>query len=120
MLIRKSKYHSSAARSANARFSHPITIIFNYAKNDLDAEQWREFALCFAQIEPLYGQHFTMLENMGFGNLLSEECFLFKIRYIESIKKNMRIIFKDRQFEIKRIINEGEKNYLLNLITIEI
>ncbi|HJD62444.1 MAG TPA: head-tail adaptor protein [Rickettsia endosymbiont of Degeeriella rufa] len=46
---------------------------------------------------------------MSFGHVITEGYFLFKIRFIKNITTKMRIIFKEREFEIKRVINVEEK-----------
>lgn len=60
------------------------------------------------------------LEGMNFGNLITEEYYLFKIRYMDGLSKALRISFRRKLYSIKRIINIGEKDRFLNIIGLEI
>ncbi|HJD65458.1 MAG TPA: head-tail adaptor protein [Rickettsia endosymbiont of Diachasma alloeum] len=42
------------------------------------------------------------------------------MRQSQNITTKMRILFKEREFEIKRIINVEEKSKFLNIIALEI
>jgi SPP1 family predicted phage head-tail adaptor len=74
----------------------------------------------FAEVQPVCDNRFISLEGLSFGNVITEKYFLFKIRFMDGITQEMRISFKGRFFEIKRIINEDERNKMLSIIALEI
>jgi len=51
---------------------------------------------------------------------VTEGYFLFKIRALQDINLKMRIQFKERFFEIKRIIDSDESGRMLKIIALEI
>ena len=80
-------------------------------------EEWSDFAIARAEIKALYdkgnGEVFSAMQ------LMDNSYYRFTIRYIENLKTNMRIIYKDRIFQIKRIINQDEQNIATLIIAQE-
>jgi hypothetical protein len=66
------------------------------------------------------GVKYMLIEGLNFGNLITEDYYLFKIRYMDGLTKALRISFRRKLYSIKRIINIGEKNRFLNIIALEI
>nr|MBA2628811.1 phage head closure protein [Rickettsiaceae bacterium] len=63
---------------------------------------------------------FAFLEGIQFGNVITEEYFLFKIRFIKGVNNTMRISFHNQIFEIKKIIDEDSKARILTIIALKI
>ena len=108
-------------QSITSRFAHKISILKNIAKTELDETKWEEFAVCFAEVQPVCDNKYVSMEGLSFGDVITEEYFHFKTRYIQDITKEMRISFHNRTFEIKqRIINHQEKDRMLSIIALEV
>jgi len=107
-------------QSIASRFAHRISLLKNTAKTELDEIKWEEFAVCFAEVRPVCDNKYVSMEGLSFGNVITEEYFHFRTRYIKNITKEMRISFNKRIFEIKRIINHQEKNRMLSIIALEV
>lgn len=108
------------SRQFSARLQHKITFIENINKNETDNEQWQEVLTTFAEIVPISENRFVALESMDFGHIITEAICIFKLRFVTGIGIKMRIIFGQKNFEIKRIINLKEQNRLLQIIALEI
>ncbi|MDC0865194.1 head-tail adaptor protein [Rickettsiaceae bacterium] len=74
----------------------------------------------FAEIHPVCDNRFIALEGISFGNVITEEYFFFRMRFIRGINREMRIKFHDRIFEIKRIVDEHEREKILSIVALEI
>lgn len=103
-----------------SHLTHKIIFLVNKENSEIKAGIWEKELESFAQIRPACDNNFVSLENMGFGSVISEECFIFTTRYDIKINKNMRIDFHGQIFEIKRLINENMKNKILKIIALEI
>jgi len=57
---------------------------------------------------------------MQFGNVITEEYFLFTTRFIKDLDKTMRISFHNQIFEIKRIIDEDSKGRMLGIAALKV
>jgi SPP1 family predicted phage head-tail adaptor len=102
------------------KLAHNINFLENVADSPSVDQVWQEKYNCFAEIIPLSDCKYMSLEGMNFGNLITEEYYLFKIRYMDGLTKALRISFRRKLYLIKRIINIGEKNRFLNIIALEI
>lgn len=102
------------------RLSQEILFLENKSISELDDDNWVEVIRTFADIKPLYDSKFGSLENFSFGHIVTENYFMFKIRYLPDLNTKMRISFNSRNFEIKRIINLHEKNEILQIIALEL
>lgn len=107
-------------QSIVSRFAHKISVLKNIAKTELDEVKWEEFAVCFAEVLPVCDNKYISMEGVAFGDVITEEYFHFRTRYIKNITKEMRISFHERTFEIKRIINHQEKDRMLSIIALEV
>ena len=103
-----------------ARLAHNINFLENVADSSSADPVWQEKYNCFTEIIPLSDCKYMLIEGMNFGNLITEEYYLFKIRYMDGLTKALRISFRRKLYSIKRIINIGEKNRFLNIIALEI
>ena len=107
-------------QSIISRFAHKISVLKNVAEDELADAEWEEFAVCFAEVQPVCDNKYVSLEGISFGDVITEEYFHFRTRYIKNITKEMRISFHERTFEIKRIINHQEKDRMLSIIALEV
>lgn len=103
-----------------SRFAHKISVLKNVAESELDEVEWEEFTVCFAEVQPVCDNKYVSIEGVSFGDVITEEYFHFRTRYIKNITKEMRISFHERIFEIKRIINHQEKDRMLSIIALEV
>jgi head-tail adaptor len=99
---------------------HRIIILENTNQADLGQELWQERYSTFAQIKPIYDSKVGSLENFDFGHVVTEGYFMFKIRALPDLNSKMRISFKNRLFDIKRIIDIDERGRLFKIIASEI
>ncbi len=99
---------------------HKISIWANVSNNDMEQDDWQRQYTTFAAILPLFDNKIGMIENFSFGNIVTEGYFLFKVRCCYNITNKMRIKFKDRIFQIKRIIDVTESGKWLKIIALEI
>jgi len=98
---------------------HAVSFIENISQSELEDQDWQEKYVTFADVRPMYDNKFGSIENFSFGHIVTEAFFMFKIRFTEAVHPKMRIIFKRRMFEIKRIINDGEASKTLKIIALE-
>jgi SPP1 family predicted phage head-tail adaptor len=103
-----------------AKLVHNITFLENVAESVSEDQLWQEKYNCFAEIMPLSDYKYMSIEGLSFGNFITEEYYLFKIRYIDGLTKDLRISFRRKLYSIKRIINVGERDRILNIIAQEI
>lgn len=99
---------------------HQIAFLENLATTEIEKERWQQATVTFAEIKPICDNKFEAIDGLSFGHIMTQGFFLFKIRFILGINNKMRILFKERQFEIKRIINIGEQNRFMQIIGLEL
>lgn len=99
---------------------HQISFLKNINNSPFEPERWQEKLKTFAEIIPISESSYTMLENLNFGHVITEGYYLFKIRFIKDIDTNLRISFKNKNFEVKRVINLKEQDRVLQIIAMEI
>lgn len=104
----------------SSKLRHQISFLSDINDDELSDAKWVAMKTCNAEIKPMYDNKFGSIENFSFGLIVTEAFYMFKIRFSKSINTKMRIKFNERIFEIKRIINPGEENILLHIITLEI
>ena len=86
----------------------------------LHQPKWEQVEESFAEVKPLCDNRFILLEGMQFGNVITEEYFLFTTRFIKDIDKTVRISFHNQIFEIKRIIDEDSKGRMLGIVALKV
>jgi len=99
---------------------HRITILEDISTSEVDEKQWSVKHSTFADIKPLFDSKIGSLETFDFGHVVTEGYFMFKIRALHGITTQMRISFKERLFEIKRIVDVHEQGRMLQIIALEI
>lgn len=107
-------------QSMVAKLVHKITFLENKSNSAIEEEVWERVLTSFAEIKPVCDGSVVSLEGIAFGNIITEEYFIFKTRFIKGINRQMRIGFHGRVFEIKRIIDEEERGRILSIIGLEV
>jgi head-tail adaptor len=102
------------------KLKHRIIFLENTNPIDLGGEIWLEKLTTFAEIKPLYDNKVGSIESFNFGHIVTEGYFMFRIRALEGINTKMRISFKNRLFEIKRILDIDEEGKMLKIIALEV
>jgi SPP1 family predicted phage head-tail adaptor len=81
-------------------------------------ESWQNLEMLSAEAKALYnhksGESFSSMQ------LMDNSLYRFRIRYNPKITNNMRVIYADKTFKIKRIINEDERNTVTVIIGQEV
>lgn len=103
-----------------SRLVHKIQFLVNNEISEIKTADWQNTIEAFAEVQPVCDNRFISLENIQFGAVIAEEYFLFTVRFIKEINKDMRINFYGKIYEIKRIINENQRNKILKIIALEI
>ena len=89
----------------------------NYISFDLDSEDedWKDIATTWANINPISGKEYYSAETIN-----SDLTHKIRLRYRKGITPDMRVIYNDRIFYIISVINEYEKNTMLQLMCREL
>lgn len=103
----------------SASLKHSIIVFESVISNSLN-HSWKEKFKVFASVKEATPKHIKYLENINFGNIISETYFIFTIRFKEGLSKGMKISFNARDFLIKKIINLDQKNKVLEILALEI
>jgi len=103
-------------------FRNKITIqSFNPDAVDSDGfplpaeQQWKDLKTVWAAIKTLKGK-----EYYEAASVQAETTTRFIIRYTQGLDTSMRILYKNRIFDIQSLINDDEKNVTLTIITKEV
>lgn len=78
-------------------------------------EVWQDLKEVWAEVKPLTGRSFFSAQQLN-----SEITHSVIIRYIENIKPSMRVMYKERVFEILYIMDFNEENKALQLMCKEL
>lgn len=78
-------------------------------------EEWDNITTVWANINPISGREFFAAESVN-----SEITHKVRLRYREDIKPDMRVSYKGRIFRVESVINEFEKDKLLQLMCREL
>ena len=75
-------------------------------------EKWNNFKIVRTEVQALseksVGEMFSSMQ------LMEASFYRFRIRYIKDLKNNMRIIYNNRYFLVKRVINQNESSIISN------
>lgn len=80
-----------------------------------DDQKWKDFKSAWAMIKTLQGR-----EYYAASSTQNENTIRFVIRYTPGLHPDMRILYKNRVFEIEAIINDDELNKTLTLMCKEV
>ena len=97
---------------------HRITIQKSLSSRDsfgADVPDWEDVATVWASVEPLSGREFFAAKQIN-----AEISTKITLRYLTGVQSEMRIVFKDRVFNIITVINSEERNISLVLMCKEL
>lgn len=79
---------------------------------------WRHVATVWAEVKPLENRmaNTEVLLDEQLQNRASHE---IRLRYLPGVSAEMRVVFQERYFNIRRVINPGERNVSLVLLADE-
>lgn len=95
------------------KLNHRIT--FQIQNLDSEEEEWNDIVTTCASINPISGREYYQAETIN-----SDLTHKVRLRYRKGITPDMRILYKDRIFNIVSVINEYEKNAILQLMCREL
>ncbi|WP_042393521.1 MULTISPECIES: phage head closure protein [Clostridium] len=95
------------------KLNHRIT--FQIQNLDSEEEEWNDIVTTWASINPISGREYYQAETIN-----SDLTHKVRLRYRKGITPDMRILYKDRIFNIVSVINEYEKNAILQLMCREL
>lgn len=75
-------------------------------------KSWAEYATVHANVLPLRGREYFDAEQIN-----AETTTRFIIRYIPGITEKMRVSYDSKLYNIKAIINTGERDRMIELMT---
>lgn len=90
-------------------------ITFQLQDLDSEDEDWKDIATTWANINPISGKEYYSAETIN-----SDLTHKIRLRYRKGITPDMRVIYNDRIFYIISVINEYEKNTMLQLMCREL
>lgn len=79
--------------------------------NGFKKEVWTNIYECMAYI-----RHMGSKEMVDLGTILTKDTLLIKMHYTDHITTKMRVLYKDKVYNIKSIDNLEEKDIFLDLI----
>lgn len=95
------------------KLNHRIT--FQIQNLDSEEEEWNDIVTTWASINPISGREYYQAETIN-----SDLTHKVRLRYRKGITPDMRILYKDRIFNIVSVINEYEKNTMFQLMCREL
>ena len=90
-------------------------ITFQLQDLDSEDEDWKDIATTWANINPISGKEYYSAETIN-----SDLTNKIRLRYRRGITPDMRILYNGRIFYIVSVINEYEKNTMLQLMCREL
>lgn len=97
-----------------AQFRHRINVQRPIeAKDELGQIEttWEDVKMIWAMIKTVQGR-----EYVAASATQNENSVRFVVRYTKGIDSTMRIVYKDRVYEIENVINDDEMNKTLTII----
>ncbi len=90
-------------------------ITFQLQDLDSEDEDWKDIATTWANINPISGKEYYSAETIN-----SDLTHKIRLRYRKGITPDMRILYNGRIFYIVSVINEFERNSILQLMCREL
>ena len=90
-------------------------ITFQLQDLALEDEDWKDIATTWANINPISGKEYYSAETIN-----SDLTHKIRLRYRRGITPDMRVLYNGRIFYIISVINEYEKNTMLQLMCREL
>ena len=80
-----------------------------------DVIEYDDFASnIWASVEPMYGREYLEAQKIR-----TETTYRIELEYIDGITPDMTVLYNNRKFEIKNVINIKERNRDIQLMCIE-
>ena len=79
---------------------------------------WENVATVWAEVTPLENRS-ASAEDMFAEQLVSRVTHAVTLRYREGVSAEMRIAYRGRYFNIRHVVNTGERNEMLRLLVEE-
>jgi len=98
-------------------FRHRISLLQLVVTEDeigQQIEDWQPVRECWAAIKTVSGR-----EYLAAASIQAERTYRFIIRFTPGIHENMRVVFQDRLFDIKSVLNDNEDRKTLTIIATE-
>lgn len=102
------------------KFTHRINFLKNLSVHAIENDNWQLMFHSYADIMPICEARAGEVAGLSFGNVISEELFLFRTRFHPDINKNLRISFDNDIYEIKRIVKLRDNQRSTNIIAFKI
>lgn len=99
-----------------SKLKNKIDIIENISESELEEDDWQLVLTCYSEIIAMNYSSLNIFDDMKSGHLSDIDQYIFKIRYSEKIKKNMRIKLDNDYFVINKITKIYNKNNMLSLL----
>lgn len=84
-------------------------------ENGFEVEEWLDIKTLWAKVSNLHGREYFEAAAIQMENTLK-----FTIRYLKDIDTSMRIIFKERHYDIKSIDNIRYENKYMEIKAMEV
>ena len=84
---------------------------------DDNQEIWQDIVTVRAEVQAMHNN--SSSKEFSAMQMMDSSYYRFRIRFINNLKINMRIIYNDRYFYIKRVINQSELNEISIIIAQE-
>ena len=84
-------------------------------ENGFETEAWQDYKTVWASVSNLFGREYYQA-----AAIQAEKTVKFLIRHIESVDTSMRILFKDKQYNITSIDNMKYANKHLEIKALEV
>ena len=82
-------------------------------------QEWQDYKTVYAEVNAIFDRRTSGTEVFASMQLMSVNYYMFAVRYASGVTKKMRIIYNKRIFNIKRVVNFGERNVILQIIAEE-
>jgi SPP1 family predicted phage head-tail adaptor len=84
-------------------------------ENGFEIEEWQDYKTVWSAVSNLSGREYYQA-----AAIQAEKTVKFTIRYLDSITADMRILFKDKQYNINSIDNVKYKNKYIEIKALEV
>lgn len=86
---------------------------YTASKDSFGAETkvWSDYAEVSASVEPLSGKELYSAQQLH-----AETTTMITVRYLEGVNTRMRVLFKDKNFDILHVSNKEERNIAMYLL----
>ena len=101
-------------KQLSRELKHQITLL-QKVKN-----KWIETDKIMANVQDMIKNNYRLFENIDFSSAISKNYYSITRRYYSNITIENRIKFKDNIYLILKIMNQNERNQILQILVSEI